>query len=408
MAVLLALFAFLLLAMIAVGVTAAVFHLRFQQRPDKKWKDQVFEELNRVRGLQAGFRLRPDRIDSDWKKATQALQKKLFARMLSAIQVEQLENYPGIGPATVDRLRQAGYQDIQRLHNVYISLASIGAKRQADINNAVGILARQAWDRFAGGGCAEAKEYARIVATRQTEIDAEKRRVRVSLKAAEQILLQLEQLAEEASVVTFWNFITSGDARLVRESVLEKPLPGFEALEAAAIKKAVDQSRPLTPPRPETQAARAQPQPVPQLSPATESKPPIAIPVPVPPARVAVNAPTVTNTSPTPIAQCKATVAPTSTQPANSNGDRARMILELTVEFAFVTARCDGHLAQKEKAWIENHFLSRYGHDPALSNCAKAFCAHFESAALNVDSCLDRVNREFTTGAQNRSGKDGL
>ena len=74
------------------------------------------------------------------------------------------------------------------------------------------------------------------------------------------------------------------------------------------------------------------------------------------------------------------------------------MILELTVQFAFAVARCDGHLAKNERDWIESHFTQRYRHDVALSNCAKAFCAHYESAALNVAACLDRINREFTTG----------
>jgi len=58
-------------------------------------------------------------------------------------------------------------------------------------------------------------------------------------------------------------------------------------------------------------------------------------------------------------------------------------------------ARADGRIARKEKEIIEQHILARYGNDPALLNRARAFCAHYESAAIDPERCLHQLTNLF-------------
>lgn len=176
----------------------------------------------------------------------------------------------------------------------------------------------------------------------------------------------------------------ASEDELVSQELMEKPIPTFESYITAALHKGLDESTRVAERVTEKRgdiAAKPVPartysgQRIPPKSEASLSskalmKPPHAIAV-APVAAVAIPAP---------------------------DSDKAQAILELTIQFAFVAARCDGHLALAEKSWIENHFKTRYRHDFMLSNCANALCAYYESAAVNVDDCLVRINQEFTAG----------
>jgi tellurite resistance protein len=78
--------------------------------------------------------------------------------------------------------------------------------------------------------------------------------------------------------------------------------------------------------------------------------------------------------------------------------DRHLLLLDLTVQFACLAARTDGSISQKERALIEEDLLRRYRYDTALSNRARSMLAHYESAAIDRDSCLRRIADEFEPG----------
>ena len=159
MGLFLALLVFLLLVALAAGATGLVLHWKFAQRPEKQWRDRVVAELGRVRSLRATFAFKSDRIEQDWQKETKALKGQYFGMLLSGIGVNQLENFPGIGPQTVARLRDAGYDGLQRLNGAFLVIPGIGEKRLTDINHAVRVLVGQAQQRFESVDCREAREF---------------------------------------------------------------------------------------------------------------------------------------------------------------------------------------------------------------------------------------------------------
>jgi hypothetical protein len=208
----------------------------------------------------------------------------------------------------------------------------------------------------------------------------------------------LEYLADQARRVTFWNFITSGESLLVSQTLFEKAIPTFQASMSAATKKAPSQLEPVAARVAEKRGSTAEDVPAPVPCPPKQPAPPVARAISVPAVHTVAEEASLSAKAGIPPPRPIAAAAGLVVQARAPAGDKAQMILELTVQFAYVSARCAGHLAKKQKEWIEDHFKNRYRHDPVLLNCAKAYCAHYESAALNVDGCLNRINQEFTAG----------
>ena len=78
--------------------------------------------------------------------------------------------------------------------------------------------------------------------------------------------------------------------------------------------------------------------------------------------------------------------------------DLAQTMVEATIEFAFAIARTDSSNSRKEKELIEEEMQRRYSYDPVLYNRARAWCAHYEAAAIDIQSCLRRIKENFSEG----------
>ena len=64
------------------------------------------------------------------------------------------------------------------------------------------------------------------------------------------------------------------------------------------------------------------------------------------------------------------------------------LIMEKSIQFALAVARADGPLTEAERQVIQEQFRRRYAYDPALSNRAAALLSHYETAAIDLESCL--------------------
>jgi tellurite resistance protein len=77
-------------------------------------------------------------------------------------------------------------------------------------------------------------------------------------------------------------------------------------------------------------------------------------------------------------------------QPDQSAGSKKELV-ELTIEFAYAVARTDGSISSVESALINEQMQRRFSYDQALYNRVKAWCAHYQTAAIGVDLCLRRI-----------------
>jgi tellurite resistance protein len=374
-----------------VGVVAGGVFLwvKYLQTPEKQWKDDISAAFARAGERCAGFSLALEIMQQQWEEERRTLTAQYFAQQLAAIPVEALANFPGIGPATVDRLQSAGCTNLDQLRHAHLgNITGLGDKRLADIDHAQHTLINQARQNWDAGACSEVKALVATLAERQRGVDEQEQRTQLRLQAANQIRNNLERLTDEAAVVTFFAFVWNRGERLLPDALIQTPVPDLEsAIDNAA--KAYQRPHSADP---ASFAVIVSEEDVIEehvgavAHPVEKATPQWVGGQSMPPIRVQNSKPVVA-------------AMPISVPPAlPPSVDLVQRIMELTVQFAFVVARCDGHVAKKEKDWIANHISQRYRHDPVLLNRARALCAHYETAAVNVDACFDEINARLTTG----------
>src|SRR5205085_3499006 len=131
--------------------------VRFRRSPGKRWADRVLRLYSaaerRVAAENAALRQAGPHGSED-----ERLRERALERYLAGISVAELESYPGIGPATIAKLRAAGFEHLAELRGRPIEVEGLGPKRLGDVRKAVGDLIKQAHSRFAAGACPEARQ----------------------------------------------------------------------------------------------------------------------------------------------------------------------------------------------------------------------------------------------------------
>ncbi len=184
----------------ALGV-AVHYYRKFRRTEAYRWRNDV---LGREAALRRAYRAAKDggrRTDLD------ALREKYFAEHLRTVGVDAVAQFTGIGPGTVDRLRQAGLRTLADLIDYpFHRLPGIGPSKSADLRAAVRELVADARRRFEGGDCAkglEFRDHRDRVRRREREEDEDRER---RLKELTADLRELGPQVAVAKRITLWNF----------------------------------------------------------------------------------------------------------------------------------------------------------------------------------------------------------
>src|SRR5205809_4561997 len=146
---------FVLIVVLTPAISLGVLHLQFQQWPPYLWKQRL---LRRVAELCDRRRALSGPDPDDPQARADRLAADLFRRHLRSIGAHRLDEYPGIGPGTVDRVRGAGGRTLDDLtHFPFESITGIGPSKANDLRTAVASLVREARSRFDAGGCSVAE-----------------------------------------------------------------------------------------------------------------------------------------------------------------------------------------------------------------------------------------------------------
>jgi uncharacterized tellurite resistance protein B-like protein len=393
----------LLLALVPIAIVASGISvcLPYWRSPPKRWRDRILRAYQaaqrQVHYEHAGI----ERLSNSRRDEIQSLSAKALERFLASISVNQLEAYPGIGPATIGRLKEAGYDNLARLQNARFRVRGLGQKRLAHVNGGVRQLIRQAESRFQAGGCPEAQHLAtqlHELEVRYAELDI---RAKARAEGAADVVRQLEQSATIARHVTLWKYFWNDAYGVVPSELLHGALPDLRAALASAEqhaakafrgREATSNSRAEIKSRtPVSVTAARVLDAIPVARPASAAKPPVTVtPIPKGPAsfRTAGCRSSSLQSAPVPAAQ-------RSPEPQTAR-DPAPELLEATIAFAFAVARTDGSISRKERAFLEEQVQHRYGHDAALYNRARAWCGHYETGAIDIGNCLEHIKVCFT------------
>jgi len=388
--------AFILVAVVASGAVTLVLYRR---SPEKRWRARVERRM-----ADAENRLRRERRELEdagveLAKEERALCRRAFDTFLKSLSVAELEAYPGIGPGTIGKLESAGFTNLAALQSASIRVDGLGAKRRADIQNAVRALVKQARSRFEAGAYREDQGLGRQREMLRANHGQREQLLRARLAGVEEVIANMRPLLQHARMVTFFRYLRRKADPAVSDELLDAPLPDLErtiqVAENHAAAAYATRSRLAVAGR---QSAATATQVQPNAHPAR----PVLTPV------SAAQVPAAVLVESEELFQQALRSTPPSTPPLHGAPasreeiteppellDLAR--LEVTVEFAFAVARADGRIARKDKEVIERHLRDRFGNGPALLNRARAFCAHYESAAIDLTRCLHRITTLFTT-----------
>jgi tellurite resistance protein len=405
------------LVLVASAVVGVFLCLPYWRSPQKRWRDRVLALLTAASRRANVERQRLASLDAERQKRDREITEKEFQLLLSRTGVDQLDPYPGIGPGTIGSLRNAGYRSVADLRHARVRIHGLGPKRLSDIHAAVRDLIRQAQGQFEAGACPEAHSAAEQIRSSAKEFEEASYRARARIKAAETVVSQLQGPATIARRVSFRKYFWNDSQELVPRDALSAPLPNLEesirATEERA-RRAFAQSMDVQATRPQSHPqVSARPVPT-SVERSYSGNPmdafPVAQPVAPPPqnanpARPAVAEPS-SRTAKVSTPQQSPAVVPkhknrwpevvVETPKEAGPPDAHITLMELTVQVALLVARCDGRIAEKERAIIDEHLRRRYSYDSALYNRARAFASFYESAAIDVDTCLQRIAATFT------------
>jgi hypothetical protein len=322
-----------LIAIIGILLAAglAIAYLIFRQSSQFGWKQKVRAAIAELRRKQQAASDRKQELsDPD------AFFDRFVSRYLKFLPIDELLEYPGIGPVTIERLKGAGIDSVGKFSESAISsIAGIGESRSADLISGMRKLRQEAATRIKMGTTPQARGYRedwkKAEETRLQDIQQAVNEV----KAIDQAIANFEPTSSLADQVQLWNFLLRRMPEELTPEFLEKPitipLPSIAA--------------PIVPaPRP------------------TIPTPPIAKPAPTPPPVVAVPSPPPVAEPPKPappVVAAPPSVAPTPEPPVSAprtEEERLRVIGEL----GLAVAKSDGRIAANEKRQIRVYMERRW------------------------------------------------
>jgi uncharacterized tellurite resistance protein B-like protein len=211
--------------LVAVSTVALVtLYLRYVGTPAAQWKQRVRAAVesheNQIRAARADL-ARLDRADD-----IRLLRDKYLRRHLAGIAVEELIRFPGIGPVTVSKIRDAGLSNLDSLSRATLTaIAGIGPARANDLREAMRQLGRDAESRFDAGACAEAVAFAEE--RKQREADNQRRRQEAEqrMQSAKSALTALADVTRMAREVSFFGYLLRRESPGLTAEVMARPLP---------------------------------------------------------------------------------------------------------------------------------------------------------------------------------------
>ena len=369
-------------------VGLAYYYWRYRSSPRVCWKQAV---LQHVRDLHREQR-RLSETSGELERAIAQLADNAFARHLDTISLDRLSDYPDIGPATIERLRDAGIRRFSEvLRTSFRGIRDIGPVRATALVSAVRLVVKDARSRFDSGACPDAVEFRKKVDELRLADREEATRRERELAAIEIAIADTNELLPIVHGITFAGFLLQGEVMGLTEEMMARPLPRPQPLPPPPprLRVVAIPLAPALPPIPVAVVAKSAPQAVARLP---------APPPPLPPIPLAV----VAKPAPQPIVAAlpavdlfraelnRPAVAPSAASPEYPGLARMRAV----IGFGFAIAKADGKVAQAERKKIRAYLDETFAHDPVLLRNIDPAIEQIEKAIPDEDEAVAGV-RDF-------------
>ncbi|HYH66178.1 MAG TPA: TerB family tellurite resistance protein [Urbifossiella sp.] len=320
------------LAVVAAALAAA--YAAYRATPAARWRGRVVAHLAALRARHAAVLAESSRADAELAR----LRDECFRRHLRTIPTDRLGDHPGIGPATVEKVKTAAGPFVADLLNLkFHDIPDVGQARAAALMKALVAVQADARARFDAGGCPEGVEFRRRAEELRAADAARAAERGRELAAVEQALTTAFDLFALARPVSFLALLQRADQSKQLADVIARPFPVVVV--------------PSAPPSP-------------------------APPVPVQPVPPPVPAPTGDLFR----AALAATPAAAAPKPVESD---TMTRLRAAVGFGLMVAKLDGRIAAAERKAVRAYLDRSFGHDAAL--------------ARNIDPLLEQTEKAVPT-----------
>ncbi len=330
----------LLVVVLAVILPFAYFYWRFHQSPAKLWKTRLFrlrdELYARRRVLMTG--------SAEPASELRRMAEEYFKAYLSGIPASALAEFPGIGPVTVEKLRQVGLKSVADLPGfVFESVPGIGPAKGAELRSALAAVVDQCRSKFDAGACKEGQDYRAAAVARSAERRRKDQADLREVTAIDVALTELDPLFTRAAGVTLAKFVRR-KPHGVPDEMLAAPLPVVRVPDVVPPPPVVPQ-----PPSPSLTVAPA----LARNGPTQVVLPPRGrgMWVPAEPKDLFEDMLGQSKSKPS---------AATSTEPAGLAAMKA------LARFGFLIAKADGRIAQAERRTVREYLEHKFGGDPVL------------------------------------------
>src|SRR6266851_775313 len=323
-----------LLSLTAI-VSWLVFYVQFCCSPEKHWKSEVLALLTTAKRRAHSENERLRRLGDERDDEARRSRDESFHAFLGSFSVSELECYSGIGPATVSKLRSSGHSDLSTLLHARLNIHGLGEKRLADIDHAVRDMVKKARSDFAAGNCRSAQVLVEKFDRLKTKYALLELHGRARTMAVRSVIDRLQAPVALATQVTFWRwFRPISNELLVPPEMMGAALPDLEATVQAA----------------DSHAARVW-ETEHRASSGSANEVESVLPVsPLPASTAKTKSPDFQRIR----AEGRTASATRSLEPSKPT-DAHLLLIELTIQFAYVVARADGPATSSERELIRQH-----------------------------------------------------
>jgi hypothetical protein len=397
---------FLLIVLTAL-ISGFIIYLQYRNSPVKRWSRQVLTLLGNARRRLRAERRSYERMEVEKRAEVARLSETAFRKCLARVPVARLQEYPGIGPGTVEKLRDGGFSTLAHLRGASIHIHGLGEKRLSDIRAAIAHLTKETLRQFESGASAEARELSEQTSALDVQYDRLEYVTNSRIKAIEGVIRQVEEVADYARQVTFLRYFRPiTETPPVPLEIQETPLPDLDAI----VQEAIDEANRVY----SRASAKAARQPPAEASPAPADVVAVAVPVGVsktastattkgtsahlassPASRPNVARPKLPSqdvrSGAQPVGQFDRGKQPLEAPQPKADEQRHLQIMEATIQFAFLASRLEGPAKAETAALIREHIRQRFAYNPSLYNHGKGFIAHYETGAIDREKCLQSI-----------------
>lgn len=215
-------------------ITLGILYLRYSSSSAAQWKRRVQAEIQKHRDELRSAERAEASIDS--KSESQRIRDHFLDRHLRGLAVEELSRFPGIGPVTVSRLRDAQVTNIASCSKHQLSrIPGVGPSRLADLMTAVRQVTREAESRFTAGACKEAIACAAELQQLNAKLAERRRAAKATVRREEEALAVLEKRERIARGITFFGHLFGQEVSGLTDELMDAPLTDPEPVSPPAI-----------------------------------------------------------------------------------------------------------------------------------------------------------------------------